>query len=197
MEGPPAGGCAPRSRRETVRGSTVPSPPPQVGRIVVACRKQGGAGPRPASGEDAQPTCPALHRARTPNPHAPPCIGRDAQPTRWVGQSGSRIVREARRRRAGERWRQRNACRSSRAAVGSSLSAREDRRDLPGTGRGGTPACIGRGRPTHMPRPASGGTPNPLGGSGKVGRASCARLAGVAPASDGVNGTRVVPLARR
>ncbi len=117
----------------------VPLPPRWVrvsllGRIVVACPGQCGAGRRIASGEDAQPTAP--------------------------------------RHRAGERWRQRHADRSSRAAVGSCLPSREDRRSLPRAMRRGTPHRIGRGRPTHM-------------------------LPGIVPGSDGVNVTRVVPLAPR
>ncbi len=155
-------------------------------RGVLACAGQGGAGRRPASGG-------------TPNPHTPPCIGRDAQPTypalHRAGRpthiprpasggtpnphSGSRILREAPRHRAGERWCQRNANRSSREVVHSRLSTRKDRRSLRWAGRRWTPPCIGRGRPTHI-----------------VGRASCARLPGIVPGSDGVNETRIVPLGR-
>ncbi len=66
--------------------------------------------------------------------------------------SGSRILREAPRHPAGERWHQRHADRSSRDVVRSSLSSREDRGNSPGTGWRGTPPCIGRDvQPTGPP----------------------------------------------
>ncbi len=91
---------------------------------------------------------------RTGRRGTPPCIGRDVQPT----ASGSRVPREAPRHPAGERWRQRNAHRSSRDVVRSALDSRDDPRISHRTGRRGTPPCIGRdvqptghrtGRPTH------------------------------------------------
>ncbi len=72
-------------------------------KIVVTCPEQGGAGRRPASDGTSNPLS----------------IGRDVQPT-----SGSRVPREAPRHPAGERWHQRHANRTSRAAVGSCLSSR-------------------------------------------------------------------------
>ncbi len=116
-----------------------------------------------------------------------PGQGGAGRPTHYSGsrQSGSRVPREAPRHPAGERWRQRHADRSSRAAISWCLSTRDDRRNLPGTVRRGTPPCIGRdAQPTTV-------------GRAKVGRASRARLPGILPGSDGDNDTRIVPLARR
>ncbi len=191
-------------------------------------RGQGGAGRRPAPdgtsnplgiGRDAQPTLAALHSGSR--------------------ESGSRVPREARRHRAGERWRQRRADRSSRDVVCSCLFTREDLRILSGAGRRGTPPCtVGRasrarlagilpgsdgvketqiaplamwcvrvsrlsGRSSHLaPNRAARDAalhrarrPTHRHGSRTVGRASRARLAGIVPASDGVNAARIVPLA--
>ncbi len=147
-----------------------------LGRVVVACTEQGGAGRHPASGEDAQPTYATLHRARTPNPQ------------KWVAHGGSRILREAPRHPAGERWCKRRRNRSSRDAASSCLSSREDRRRLHGTGRRGTPPCIGRGRPTHIRHPASGEDAQPTGDSYRVSSftvTSSARATRVSPITFG------------
>ncbi len=82
-------------------------------------------------------------------------IGRDVQRT-----SGSRVSREAPRHLAGERWRQRNADRSSRAAVSSCLRSGEDHRDLAGSRAARDAALHRTRRPTHW---ASDETSNPLG----------------------------------
>ncbi len=95
---------------------------------------QGGAGRHPASDG-------------TSNPH----VGRASCGSRACGSRacgsracGSRVSREAPRHPAGERWHQRHANRSSRAAVRSSFLSRDDLRVSHRTGRRGTPPCIGR-----------------------------------------------------
>ncbi len=189
-----------------------------LGAIVAACLEQGGAGRHPASDGTSNPLWPpgilpgsdgvnvtriaplamwsvrvsllgrnvadrssraAVHSglfAREDRRNlsgagrrgTPPCIGRDVQPT------------VAPRRGAGERWRQRHENRSSRDVVCSGLFTREDRRNLPGAGRRGTPPCIGpevqptlatwhrTGGPTHFGHLASDGTSNPLAASGQT-----------------------------
>ncbi len=148
----------------------------------------GWRGTPPCIGRDVQPTG---HRTGRPTHWAsdgtsnPLGIGRDVQPTCGSRESGSRVPREAPRHPAGERWRQRNADRSSRPAASSCLSSF-------GTIVVSCPGQGGAGR-----RPASDGTSNPHVDCAQVGRASRARLPGILPGSDGVNATRIVPLARR
>ncbi len=62
-------------------------------------------------------------------------------------------------------------------------------------GRRWTPPCIGRDAQPTYPALHRAKTPNPQWPPCTVGRASCARLPGIVPGSDGVNDTRIVPLA--
>ncbi len=152
-----------------------------LGRIRVSCPRQGGAGRRPASDGTSNPLG----------------IGRDAQPTLAALHSGSRAVGRASRARLAGIVPSSDGVNAARIVPLAMWFVRVSLLgticvSCPGAGRCGTPPCIGRDvqptghrtrRPTHFGPPCT------------VGRASCARLAGIVPASDGVNPARIVPLA--
>ncbi len=156
-----------------------------LGEIVVTRAGQGGAGRRPASGG-------------TPNPLGHPASGGTPNPPKWVAPPGARLPGIL---PGSDGDNDTGIVPLALWCVRVSLLATivVSRAGQCGAGRrpasGGTPNPLGRpasgGTPNPLCRPASGGTSNPPKWVAPPG----AMLPGILPGSDGGNETRIVPLA--